>query len=106
MSAPTIGNDYILNEKREPVAVPWSKGLYWWMAHADAWKVGWDALGPVSVITSFLGRRPEGQPEPLRLFETRIFGGDYGGQFEYFATWDEAEAGHARWVVAVRAAEG
>lgn len=43
---------------------------------------------------------------PPLLYETMVFGGELDASEERYATWDEAEAGHARWVEAVRAAEG
>jgi len=35
------------------------------------------------------------------LFETMVFINESGGDMERYATWDEAEAGHARWVAKV-----
>ena len=36
------------------------------------------------------------------LFETMVFAGDHGGGgVERYATWGEAEAGHALWVAKV-----
>ena len=38
---------------------------------------------------------------PVLETETMVFEGDHGGEMERYCTWDEAEAGHARWVAKV-----
>lgn len=56
-------------------------------------------IGDVLISTVFLGMNHNWRPddEPL-LFETMIFGGDFdNNQFRY-ATWGEAEEGHAECV--------
>ena len=72
-------------------------------------RVAYDEVDGVNVSTVFLGLdhsfRLEGPPV---LFETMIFGlADTGidGYIEYqwrYSTWEEAEAGHARALAAVR----
>jgi hypothetical protein len=55
----------------------------------------------VTISTVFLGidhAWGHGKPE---LFETMVFGFDDGRDVERYATWDEAEAGHDRWVAKV-----
>jgi hypothetical protein len=59
--------------------------------------------GDVRVSTVFLGLDHsfaswEGRPI---LFETMVFVGHDGVAQERYSTWEEAEAGHARWVAKV-----
>jgi len=56
--------------------------------------------GDVVVSTVFLGLDHAWGDTP-ELFETMVFAGDHGGDMERYSTWDEAEAGHARWVATV-----
>ena len=52
----------------------------------------------VTISTVFLGldhNFGEGCPA---LFETMVFGGKLDEQMERYATWDEAEKGHRKWV--------
>lgn len=58
----------------------------------------------VRVSTVFLGidHNYSDRGPPL-LFETMIFGGPHNDYQERYATWDEAERGHAKAVALVRA---
>jgi hypothetical protein len=64
--------------------------------------VGLTEQGDVRVSTAFLGmdQRDFDSERPI-LFETMVFIGTHGHDSEQYATWDEAEAGHARWVAKV-----
>jgi hypothetical protein len=67
-------------------------------------RVAYDEIGAVNVSTVFLGLdhsfRLQGPP---LLFETMIFGLDDENEYQWrYSTWDEAEAGHARALAAVR----
>lgn len=75
-------------------------------------RVGLTMVGEVSISTVFLQldhafRWSQGgeRPSPPILFETMVFGGRMDMARERYATWEEAEAGHARWVETVRAVE-
>lgn len=59
--------------------------------------VGADTLeGSTRVSTLFLAiDHGMGRPGPPILFETRIEGGPLSGESNRYATWDEAERGHA-----------
>ena len=59
--------------------------------------------GDVSISTVFLGLDHgygDGDEPPV-IFETMVFQDDYGDNMERYCTWEEAEAGHARWVAKV-----
>jgi hypothetical protein len=53
-------------------------------------------IGKVLVSTMFLGIDHSFGDGPPMLFETMIFGGRHSEEQWRYATWDEAEAGHAR----------
>lgn len=52
--------------------------------------------GRVSTVFLQLDHAYDGG-KPL-VFETMVFGGPHDGDQERYSTWDEAEAGHARYV--------
>lgn len=60
--------------------------------------VSQEIIGNAKVSTVFLGLDHSfGGPIPI-LFETMVFGGEFDNEQERYATWDEAVAGHKRWV--------
>lgn len=75
-----------------------------WFGSADR-QVAFDKVGPLEVSTVFLGldHRHVGPGDPL-LFETMVFGfpDNDGGWTTRYATWGEAEQGHAVTVQAAR----
>ncbi len=75
-----------------------------WFETRENRHVANDSIGDVQVSTVFLGLdHAFGQGPPL-LFETMIFGGDFDNDTRRYATWDEAEAGHAEMLAKVEAA--
>ena len=53
----------------------------------------------IRVSTVFLGLDHNfGWDGPPVLFETMVFGGEHDREQERYCTWDEAEAGHKRYV--------
>jgi hypothetical protein len=64
--------------------------------------VGKDTIGDVFVSTVFLGMDHGYGEGPPILFETMVFRGEMDQYQWRYATWAEAEAGHARVVAAVR----
>ena len=64
-----------------------------------------DTIGDVEISTVFLGRDLSFGDGPLLLFETMIFGGELDESQWRYATWDEAETGHASAVEKVKAAK-
>ena len=64
-----------------------------WYESADR-KVAKTKIGKVHVSTIFLGLN-HGYLGGLELFETMIFGGELDQECWRYATWDEAEKGHA-----------
>lgn len=76
----------------------------------EARRVAWTDMGGVDgdvvVSTVFL---VIDHSIPMRgapvLFETMVFGGPLDQEQERYSTWEEAEAGHARWVEKAREAQ-
>jgi hypothetical protein len=64
--------------------------------------VGKDTIGEVFVSTVFLGIDHSYGDGPPLLFETMVFRGHLDERQWRYSTWDQAEAGHARIVQAVR----
>lgn len=64
--------------------------------------VGRTDVGEATVSTVFLGIDHNWGDGPPVLFETMVFGGDHDQWTDRYRTWDEAEAGHARVVAALR----
>jgi hypothetical protein len=56
-----------------------------------------DRIGGILVSTIFFGLNRRSKPnDPPLIFETMVFGGDFGDYQERYATYSEAEAGHRR----------
>ena len=70
------------------------------MASADR-HVRLTEQGDVCVSTVFMGLDHNIMPSRPIVFETMVFMGEHAGGQEQYATWDEAEAGHLRWVAKV-----
>lgn len=69
--------------------------------------VGMTAVGEAEVSTVWLGLdHSMGLGGPPIIYESLVFGGELDGQGERYATLEAAEAGHERWVAAVREAAG
>ena len=88
-------NDKYILDGHEPVLCAdlhkWGR----WFETADR-HVARDKVGDVKVSTVFLGLDHRfGDKGPPLLFETMIFGGPHDGYQERYATWAEAERGHA-----------
>jgi hypothetical protein len=65
-------------------------------------RVGWDAVGDAEVSTVWLGLNHEFMPgRPPLIFETMIFGGDYGDYCRRYSTEAAAVEGHAEVVAAL-----
>ena len=58
--------------------------------------------GDISISTVFLVIDHSFGGGPPILFETMIFGGDHDGYQDRYATWEEAEEGHARALALVK----
>jgi hypothetical protein len=71
----------------------------WWFETADR-HVRDTARDDVRVSTVFLGI-DHGWDGRRELFETMVFVNGSSVDCERYATWDEAEEGHARWVAQV-----
>jgi hypothetical protein len=90
-----MGERYIL-DGRTPVPCEdlftWGK----WLQTTDQRRVAFTTTRTAEVSTVFLGLNHQYGSGPPLLFETMIFGGTHDGYSDRYATWDEAEAGHAR----------
>ena len=56
----------------------------------------------VRVSTVFLALDHRYGSGPPLLFETMVFGGEHDQEQERYGTWEEAEAGHAKWLAKVK----
>ena len=56
----------------------------------------------ILVSTVFLGVNHNYGDGPPLVFETMVFGGPHDGYCERYSTWEEAEEGHRRTLLAVR----
>lgn len=72
-----------------------------WFEKADR-HVAHDVTGEASVSTVFLGLDHAWGGGPPQLFETMVFGGPLDGEQERYATWAEAEAGHAAMLARIK----
>ena len=108
MTIPYDPGRYVLMGK---LAVPEPDLLKWgrWFGTANR-HVAVTQVGGIRISTVFLGldhnfSRFFGEPGehlPI-LFETMVFRGGEGGDGERYETWEQAEAGHKKWVARVRA---
>jgi hypothetical protein len=92
-----VSDKYIL-VGHTPVPCPWLLRWATWFETADR-QVAESLQGDVRVSTVFLGLDHSFSDHgPPVLFETMVFIGHDAQDCERYSTWDEAEAGHARWV--------
>jgi hypothetical protein len=91
-------NDYYKLEGKTPVP---SDLMTWARSMNKPRHVGNDKINGVHVSTIFLGMNHQYGDGPPLLFETMVFGGEFDQEQERYSTYEEAEAGHARWVAAV-----
>ena len=91
-------NTYIL-KGHEPVPCDDLAWWAWWFEKADR-HVRESIQGDVRVSTVFLGL-DHGFRGRKELFETMVFVNGSSVDCERYSTWDEAEAGHQRWVMQV-----
>jgi hypothetical protein len=94
---------YIL-EGHTPVPIEDIDHWSWWCFGPGApsrRRVAEEAVGEVWVSTVFTGAAT-GIRSPPDLFETMVFGGALDQMQWRYATWEEAEAGHAQVVLLVR----
>ena len=83
---------YILDGKRAVAAglMVWAR----WYETADRKVANTERKG-IRVSTVFLGLDHGWGEGPPQIFETLVFGGEHDGDMDRYATWEEAEAGHA-----------
>lgn len=96
---------YILDADRNPVA---AKSILEWgeFMHNDSQRrVALAKFGTAEISTVFLGMNYGHGRGTLRVFETAIFDDDDVMVIDRYATWAEAEAGHAAAVAAFKASK-
>lgn len=89
---------YSLDDNRKPYPLP--EGSYDRLPEAKK-RVGRTKTWNGEVSTVFLGLDHSWNGPPPLLFETMVFGGTHNQDCERYATWDEAEKGHAAMVAKV-----
>ena len=73
-----------------------------WFEHADRVVAHTKSyMGNVSTVFLGIDHRFTGDGPPI-LFETMVFGGECDGETWRYSTWDEAVAGHAQALAAVK----
>lgn len=97
-----MSSRYVLDGKQavlEPSLFKWAA----WFEKADRAVAKTTLPGGVEVSTVFLGldHRFVASSGPPILFETMIFGGPRDGEQQRYATWEEAEKGHAEVVASI-----
>jgi hypothetical protein len=90
-----LSDKYIL-VGHTPVPCPWLLRWATWFETADL-HVAESIQGDVRVSTEFLGLDFSDHGPPV-LFATMVFINGSAKDMERYCTWEEAEAGHARWV--------
>lgn len=99
-------NNYVLDERGEPVPEPDLMAWARWFEQFDNRRVDRTEIGDVHVSTVFLATDHNWlESGPPILWETMIFGGDYDGHEWRWTTRAAAQAGHDRIVAALRAGE-
>ena len=95
---------HILDENKNVVPVEsLTKFLEWANGHPKLYLVAEDEACGSRVETIFLGvDRRDDFSETSLFFETAIFGGKLNGLWRRYATWAEAEAGHAEALAKVK----
>ena len=83
--------------------VPCDELLHWAKAMETDRHVGNDTIGDAQVSTVFLGLDHSFHGGPPILFETMVFGSEFGKWERRYCTWEEAEAGHREIVAAIKA---
>lgn len=90
-------NKYILDGHKP---VPCDDVIQWgkWFETADREVDKTQTSDDVCVSTVFLGLDHSFRSEIPILFETIVFGGELNEEIERYATWEQAEQGHKKWV--------
>lgn len=96
---------YVLDGKT-PRLGTWEEIVALYGQGIDARRVASTEVGLSWVSTVFLVHDHQYGDGPPLLFETLVFEGVLDGECERYATWEEAERGHAEMVRRVREAEG
>ena len=86
------------------VPVP-SDPVGWTIRPANERRVAWTEIGDATVSTVFLAVDHSFGDGPPLLFETMVFGGALDCEQVRYATWEEAEAGHAAMCERVRSSQ-
>jgi hypothetical protein len=86
---------YRLDAEHRPVPCVNDDKWFAWYQDISNRRVGLTRIADgISVSTIFTGLDLIPSDGPPLLFETEVFGGEYGGCRWNFATWDDAKIGH------------
>lgn len=92
---------YVLDAERKPVQHANDDAWWRWFNVEDNRRVAKTTVGDVWISTVFIGVDLLPPPNRGKLFETQVFGGEHSRERFYAATWEEAQAQHARIVALV-----
>lgn len=103
MNAPEDSSPFFILKDKHALRVSSFQEWSPWMATHDNTVAVTECQGVV-ISTVFLGLAHNfwGRQDPL-LFETMVFTEGESGRMNRYCTWDEAEAGHAKFVAALKA---
>lgn len=90
-----MSDKYILDANNVCVPADLITWARWFEDNDERRIVAKSMVGDAEVSTVFLGLDHSYMRGPRQVFETMIFGGQYDGWQDRYATWDQATAGHA-----------
>lgn len=92
-----MSDTYILDINKNPVPCETVEAFKWKTENPALARVGSDNVGKYWISTVFLVL-DHGWHGDSKLFETCIFTSHDNEVVERYSTWDEAHAGHNRWI--------
>ena len=93
-----MSRHYVLDENRVCVPADLMTWARWFESNDHLRIVAQTKAGEADVSTVFIGLDHAFRDGPREVFETMVFGGPHDGHQVRYATWDQAEVGHAETV--------